>query len=363
VVLDGYAGSWFIVDSSVVGYDVGQDVREERRVKPAAPQTARDRAVLLLRAAFLPGWSPTAGQRLVWTIRGGVVLGVILLVAFAVDKTLWAWLELLIVPAVLAIGGYLFNSSQNRATRAGAEKRAQDAALQAYLDKMSELLIDGKLHKKADPYDQTRITARARTLTILRQLDGEGKKNVLLFLREARLINRYDYHNPKLEDEVLYHAQYVGLKDADLSGADLKGARLISSSGEQSISLQGADLSGADLRNADLSGADLSDADLSGADLRNATLKEAERLREVDLPEADLELTEPRKADLSGADLSGADLSDADLSGTRGVTNDVLEQQAKCLKGATMPNGQMYEDWLKDKEEGGGEDRENADPS
>jgi hypothetical protein len=33
---------------------------------------------------------------------------------------------------------------------------------------------------------------------------------------------------------------------------------------------------------------------------------------------------------------------------------------SKSLEGATMPNGQKYEDWLKDKE--GGKDRENGNP-
>jgi hypothetical protein len=50
---------------------------------------------------------------LVWALRGAVVLGVAVLIASAFDKSLWDWLGLLIVPVVLAIGGYLFNSSQN----------------------------------------------------------------------------------------------------------------------------------------------------------------------------------------------------------------------------------------------------------
>jgi hypothetical protein len=56
------------------------------------------------------------------------------------SKTLWDWLKLLIVPAVLAVGGYLFTRSesratqaaaerQNRATQAAAEQQAQDGAL------------------------------------------------------------------------------------------------------------------------------------------------------------------------------------------------------------------------------------------
>jgi uncharacterized protein YjbI with pentapeptide repeats len=72
-----------------------------------------------------------------------------------------------------------------------------------------------------------------------------------------------------------------------------------------------------------------------------------------------------RGADLSGADLSGADLSEAKLSeailyGVAGITNEQLEQRAKSLEGATMPNGQKYEDWLKSK--GLEEDRGNSGP-
>jgi uncharacterized protein YjbI with pentapeptide repeats len=42
-------------------------------------------------------------------------------------------------------------------------------------------------------------------------------------------------------------------------------------------------------------------------------------------------------------DLSGADLSVAYLVGARGLNDEQLEQAAS-LEGATMPNGQKYED-------------------
>jgi lysylphosphatidylglycerol synthetase-like protein (DUF2156 family) len=38
-------------------------------------------------------------------------------------RTLWDWLNLLIVPAVLALGGYLFTSSENRKTQKVAEQQ------------------------------------------------------------------------------------------------------------------------------------------------------------------------------------------------------------------------------------------------
>jgi len=53
---------------------------------------------------------------------------------------------------------------------------------------------------------------------------------------------------------------------------------------------------------------------------------------------------------LAGANLEGAYLTSAILSGAKGVSAEELDQQADVLKGATMPNRQKYEDWLKDRE-------------
>jgi hypothetical protein len=272
------------------------------------PQTTWERAFLLLRATLLPGWQPTASQRLVWAIRGAIILGVVVLIASKVDKPLWDWLDLLIVPVVLAIGGYLFNSSQTRATQAAAERRAQDEALQAYLDHMSDMLIPKKdqpsLYENGTDEgtdDNLSTVARARTLTVLARLDGDRKARVVLFLYEARLI---------------YRDGRVWLGNADLRDAALDRVFM------PMVMLAKADLSGADLSGAWLSKADLSYADLSYADLSYA--------------------------DLSEADLSG--VYEQNVQGTpQLITNEELEQQANSLEGATMPDGRKYEDWLKDR--------------
>jgi uncharacterized protein YjbI with pentapeptide repeats len=288
----------------VVGYDGGQYVTKEHKVQQE-PQNARERAVLLLRATFLPAWSSTASQRLVWAIRGATVLGVLILIASAVDKPLWDWLDLLIVPAVLAIGGYLFNSSQNQATQRAAEQRAQDDALQAYLDHMSDMLIPKKdqpsLYETgpdADADDNLSTVARARTLTVLARLDGYRKASVVWFLYEADLIDRDGR---------------IWLGNADLREAALDRSYM------PRINLSKADLSRADLSESWLSEADLSYADLSYADLNGTDLNETK---------------------LSGTTMKGADLSDAK------VTQEQLDQ-TYTLEGATMPNGQKYEEWLK----------------
>jgi uncharacterized protein YjbI with pentapeptide repeats len=109
---------------------------------------------------------------------------------------------------------------------------------------------------------------------------------------------------------------------------------------EQTITnLKGATLVEAVLHKAWLGVADLTNADLSKANLTSANLNEA------DLTGANL-----ADADLTGADLTGADLRDANLRNAEGLTGEELEQQVASLKGAIMPNGQKYEDWLKDRE-------------
>jgi pentapeptide repeat protein len=261
--------------------------------------TTRERAVLLLRATFLPRWEPTAGQALVWLIRGAIVLGVFILIASAVDKTLWDWLGLLIVPAVLAIGGYLFNSAQNRATQRAADLRAQDDALQAYLDHMSDMLTPKKDQSSLSdehPPNSLKSVARARTVTVLARLDDNLKGYVLRFLYESGLINK--------DRTVL-----------DLEGVDLRGADL------RAITLSGANLYMTDLRGANLRLSDLGGANLSWADL-------------------------------GGVNLTLTDLSGADLSWAQDITPEELDQQAYHLTGATMPNGQKYEDWLESKGRG-----------
>jgi len=45
---------------------------------------------------------------------------------------------------------------------------------------------------------------------------------------------------------------------------------------------------------------------------------------------------------LAGIDLSGADLRLADLRGAKGISVKQLEQQAKSLEGAMMPDGLQH---------------------
>src|SRR5690242_4550553 len=68
------------------------------------------------------------------------------------SKTLWDWMQLLIVPLVLALGALLFNSTASRneqrialqrdhTAQSIAQDNQRETLLQAYLDRMSELLF------------------------------------------------------------------------------------------------------------------------------------------------------------------------------------------------------------------------------
>ena len=57
------------------------------------------------------------------------------------QKTLWHWLQLLIIPVVLAVGGYLFDYTTSRTEREVAIDRQRQEAVQTFVDKISELLL------------------------------------------------------------------------------------------------------------------------------------------------------------------------------------------------------------------------------
>jgi len=95
----------------------------------------------------------------------------------ASSKTLWDWLQLVIIPAILALGGFWLNQIQTgreqRITQQQAEleheltrDNQQETLLQAYIDKMSELLLKENL-RDSKPEDEVRKIARVRTLSVL----------------------------------------------------------------------------------------------------------------------------------------------------------------------------------------------------
>jgi Pentapeptide repeats (8 copies) len=192
-----------------------------------------------------------------------------------------------------------------------AAGRAREDALQGYLDRMSELILDKNL-RDSNEGDVVRDVARARTLAVLKDLgesqkgrkdqefrfiDEDRKGQVFRFLYEAGLISGVDERRNKA---IIYPGK------ADLSEANLTFANL-----------SGANLEGANLRQAYLSYADLKDANLSNTILLSADLT---------------------RADLEGADFTSTDLGNANLSDAENLTYQQLAK-ARYLAGAILPDG------------------------
>ena len=288
-------------------------------------------------------------------------------------KTLWDWMNLLLLPLIIIGGALLLNRSRRIMERQQGEElssvnreiasdRQKEEALQAYFDRIADLLLKDKL-SKFSPED-VRAVARIRTLAVLRGLDPRRKGLVLLFLKDSSLIDReavIDLCGADLKGVSIPFASLgrINLSEADLKGADLQGAGLskayLSGTNLSGANLVGANLAGADLFDANLSGADLSHAKLNGAKLNGANLRGC-RLNEANLSEADLsgvnlDITDLIGANLrgaklggarlAGADLSEADLSQADLSGTQLTETDL--EKVKSLEGAILPDGTKHE--------------------
>ncbi|HMI81317.1 MAG TPA: pentapeptide repeat-containing protein [Solirubrobacterales bacterium] len=276
-------------------------------------------------------------------------------------KTLWDWLQLLVVPMVLAIAAFALNSSQaerdrERQDRQAAQERkvaieeARERALGAYLDRMSDLIVRGDLPDVGIRYagmeepSDAQTLARTLTLVVLRRLDGDQKAVVVQFLWETGLIKdhrRWKKLNewplwPEWNNEYPSRLPVVSLENADLRGVDLSGSRLAAfgaprgsgtltdSQGRVLYQLrEGIDLTGADLRGADFSEANLSNASFQDADLRGAvfdgailtaavfdracisraSFQDAVLGKQYGAPPASMKFTGGRDVDFRGADL------------------------------------------------------------
>jgi uncharacterized protein YjbI with pentapeptide repeats len=430
-----------------------------------------------------------------WLLWTGLVIGVVALllwIGYTVlpaytgfeKKKAWDWIDLLGISSAIALVGWIISRKQRERDETIALEHAQDETLRAYLDQMSDLMIDqqlGRARKDKDALeDHVRRVAQARTIAILLGLDGRHKRRPLKLIYELELINRGE-NILQLKNAGLDHADFseltlckahligadlrvsdlsgADLSESDLTEADLRGAdlrranlsnailteanllpyderdperlsphrlersdlnhetlsprtltwrdsRIIIQKGREhwwptiteltvtnlrhavlahahlgGARLGGADLFHADLReailtNANFLRANLKEADLRGANLTGANLKEAdlrkanlgvhvrrdERTQQdvekhTDLSEVNLSKANLHRGDLSGANLRGAYIQAKDGS-KQLITNAELAQRTRSLKGAVMPNGQKYEDWLKSR----GEDGENSGP-
>ena len=88
-------------------------------------------------------------------------------------KTLWDWLQLLIIPFAVVGVGYVLNGAQQRRNRKATYNREMDLVLDNYLTQMAALLLqEGLSDPQPNKPSGARQLGRVQTLTALRRLDG-----------------------------------------------------------------------------------------------------------------------------------------------------------------------------------------------
>lgn len=228
------------------------------------------------------------------------------------DKTLWDWLQLLLIPLVLALLVTWLNIRQAQISDLATEEHQQEGLLVTYERDISALLLSKDNSLMTAPQNAPVATvAQAMTTTALYRLRQDPDRQGLLvqFLYNVHLIM---IHNPAFPDT-------------------MKEPQIYLSSIRDKI-----DLSTINLENAYLNNANLWDTRLCGARLKGANLEEA-YLEDADLEGADLE-----GADLEGAKLEDANLNYANLKNATGVDIVRLERETRSLHGTIMPDGSLH---------------------
>lgn len=298
---------------------------------------------------------------------------------FEPGRTLWDWLQLLIVPVILALAAYYFTRTERRnelkiarerdeTARAIASDDRHERELQYYLDKMTELILEKGLIESGEN-SEIRVVARARTLTVLSTIDPPRKIQVLRFLREISEGNNFAVLFTmrganfsgllnKKQDESSRGIKAVD-QDAlgNLAGMYLFGSMIIQMSCTEAL------FSFSDLRSAHFSHSDLPMSSFGGANLRDVFFWECD-LTKSDFASADLSETKFFQCNLTGATffprlqreserttLRGARFWETNLEGAEFERTDLIDAQfeieslckVKTLKEAIMPDGRLWE--------------------
>lgn len=303
-------------------------------------------------------------------------------------KTLWDWMNLLIVPLMVATGIWYLNKTEKSYEQKIATDRTNEQILQSYLDYMTDLMLKENLLKNPEQ-DGANSIARARTIATLRSLDPSRKGLLVNFLYEANLISRESIVTLKGADITFaildklslanVNFKYANLRNSSfrkskLSGANFQCSQLYFSNFSRADLITTefylADLYSSDLSNATLISANFSSAKMERANLKNSLISDAvfyganlsrANLQNTDLTNANLARcnlykANLQKANLSGANLQGANLVNADLRGAvldqadlslANLTNAKLEKyqlkNVKSLELTTMMDGKLQE--------------------
>jgi uncharacterized protein YjbI with pentapeptide repeats len=303
-------------------------------------------------------------------------------------KYLWDWMELFLVPLVLAVVGFWYSRQQqayelqiaeeerkkDREIAEAAREKDQEIAqqarevdrqlaaerflqeqqfasdqlyesrLQSFIDRMAELLLKESLRSAAVDSEVVQ-SAVVRAKTTLRTIDPSRKAIVIQFLHDVGLISSKSACSLMLDR--------ADLKDVDLSMAQLAGIYLPAVNFENSklviTNLDHAYMPFSQFTRTDLSYADIKNSELAHAkffksNLRNAKMQgtrlEQTMFVETNLTSADLEGAYLERTIFHKVNFQGANLKNLDFRNCVLIEVDFSQAQ---LDGAMFKDGQSEE--------------------
>jgi len=214
-------------------------------------------------------------------------------------KTLWDWLDLLVIPVVLAVIAWLYKEHEKFKNKNNEKTQRQNQALDDFIKIITDLNLNHGL-ATTSPKDGTKEIARSRVILILESIEGERKGEILQFLYESKLIDM----NPKL---VLFGANFnkIQLSGIDLSEAEIRGAYFIDSD-IQNVNIDNSIFIGCNFKNSNFSKSKVYKTDFSYSNLSGCLFNDM---------------------DLSSVNFEGANLSKADFSDSI-----VTQKQSELIK-------------------------------
>lgn len=248
------------------------------------------------------------------------------------NKTVWDWLQLIIIPTALAVSALLFNQLNAWKERETVEARRlqeqdmsqqryeQDQTLakdmqcanvfQHYCDLMISLSLDRSFFTSREG-DVVRLVGRDQTILALMQIDGRRASFLFQILREAQSLdaehplidlNNADFSKVQWLDSSLSHLvlHHIRFRKACLQGCEFN-----------EIVWHDIDFHQADLRQTSFVNAQITNVDFTGADLRGVNLYGATIIN-ARWDGANLEGANLLEANLEGANLEGANLQASD---------------------------------------------------
>ncbi|WP_027268839.1 pentapeptide repeat-containing protein [Leptolyngbya sp. PCC 6406] len=194
-------------------------------------------------------------------------------------KTAWEWMNLLLIPIVLSMGGFIARNILENKER---EQRLQEA-LKNYYSEISSIILnekwttagDAELNHQSAYYKKALAVVRAKTIALVRELDKERLSALLQFLGDSNILIN------------------VPLENLDLSGVKLKNV----------------DFSESCIKNVDFSGASLENISFCEASIQNVSFINSD-LKNVNFSRANFKDIRFQFSDIKGVNFSGSRLND-----------------------------------------------------